>query len=843
MFEGLQDSVRKNLFGHKGGITHGDISNITRREKLSTYLPYDFYDKESGSYECSDDNIGYIWECTPLYFVTPDTTKKLRNLLELKLPSDVTISFNLYADDHIKPVIDSYKWNKKRDCKLAKKTVDEYAKFLTGGTKGLSQLWGTPVRNFRLFVSMKSLVGISSDIIANIEEALDASNLNPVKVTDVGLVEFLRRFFNSKSNCDINTTVQKNTPLSKQVIYPNTQVSFPLQGYAKIGNKYGCCLTDFTVPLRTNSIKENRLLGGFMGPEDDTSQITSPFLLTIVITFLGASEEVSSKAKIVEGQAAVGDRAKELKKRIEEFTWISNLQEGERKARVLKTLWIFDEDKEKLETSVSKAKRIAGDFDYEYVEESLLKTTLLIASLPLGYYNIKGNTEAIDRYRILPTKSIAAILPVQGDFTGSSRTIGGVVPQKKSPVICTIGRKGQIQGFDVFDTDADNHNFVVSAGSGAGKSMQLNKFISDYYNSGAIVRAIDIGNSLEKTCKMNKGRFLDIGDKSNALVFNPFYSQGKDNEDKEKDLRACINVLAEMVFSASGASLTETQWSLIKRAANYVNKSGDIDNGIDATQNYLYNIREIEKNQPFIEIKDIVSLAKTMAFNIEDFTSKGMFGKFFNGPSTFNIANDEMVVLELQELKEQKELFTVIVMQVVNTITQDLYLSDRGERRFILFEEAAEYLQKNGVRDLSRLANIINEGYRRARKHRGSFGAVLQSLLDLLSFGPVGQVLRSNAAFKINMRSLDYSKAKDAKLIEYDGLTFDLLDSIRNKKPRYSEMFWETPFGVGAGRLVLDPWNYWVATSSPDEFKQYRDLTDMGFAPEEAISKLSGVSL
>lgn len=843
MFEGLQDSVMKSLFGQKGGITHGDLANITRREKFSTYLPYDFYDKENGCYECSDDNIGYIWECTPLYFVNAETKKKLQNMLEMKLPNDVCFSFHLYADPHIKPVIDSYQANKKRDCKLARKTVEEYSKFLTQGSKGLSKINGTPVRNFRLFVSIKSMIRLHDDVISDIEEALDSGGLNPVKVNDQSIVELLRRFFNTENNCDINTSVQKNTPLSKQVIYHNTQISFPLNGYTKIGKNYASCLTDFTVPDTTNSIIENQLIGGFMGSRDDSSQITSPFLLSIIVTFSGASDEVKSKAKIIEGQSLVGDRAKELKKRLQEFAWIADLKEGEREARVLKTLWIFDENKEKLQSSVSKAKRIAEGFNYKYTEESLLTTTLMIASLPLGYYNHPGNTEAIDRYRILPTRSIAAILPVQADFTGSSRTIGGKVPASKSPVILTVGRKGQIQGFDVFDKDADNHNFIVSAGSGAGKSMQLNKFISDYYNSGAIVRAIDIGNSLEKTCKMNKGRFLDIGSSGEHLIFNPYYSQAKDSHDKKEDLTACVTVLAEMVFSASGASLSETQWSLLKRAAEYVREKGDIDNGIDATQHYLYNLEKIEKDSPFIAIDGIQSLAKSMAFNIQDFSSTGMYGKYFNGPSNFNISNDEMVVLELQQLKDQKELFIVIVMQVVNTITQDLYLSDRGERRFIMFEEAAEYLKRSGVRDLTRLASIIEEGYRRARKHKGSFGVVIQSLLDLTSFGPVGQVAWSNADFKIQMKSGDYRKAREEKLIEHEGLSLDLLESIRNKKPRYSEMFWETPFGIGAGRLIFDSWNYWVATSTADEFKLFRDLTGKGLTPAEAVSRLSGVPL
>ena len=38
------------------------------------------------------------------------------------------------------------------------------------------------------------------------------------------------------------------------------------------------------------------------------------------------------------------------------------------------------------------------------------------------------------------------------------------------------------------------------------------------------------------------------------------------------------------------------------------------------------------------------------------------------------------------------ELFRVIAMQVINMITQDLYLSDRSQQRFMVFDEAWKYL-------------------------------------------------------------------------------------------------------------------------------------------------------
>jgi len=53
----------------------------------------------------------------------------------------------------------------------------------------------------------------------------------------------------------------------------------------------------------------------------------------------------------------------------------------------------------------------------------------------------------------------------------------------------------------------------------------------------------------------------------------------------------------------------------------------------------------------------------------------------------------------------------------------------------------------------------------------------------------------------------------------------------------------ENPRSRGCGRLAIDPWNYWVNTSSGREVNEYNDLIAQGFEPEQAISRLSGIPL
>jgi conjugal transfer ATP-binding protein TraC len=180
----------------------------------------------------------------------------------------------------------------------------------------------------------------------------------------------------------------------------------------------------------------------------------------------------------------------------------------------------------------------------------------------------------------------------------------------------------------------------------------------------------------------------------------------------------------------------------------------------------------------------------------------------------------------------------VIAMQAINAITQDLYLSDRSQRRFILFDEAWKYLSGGSSVGATMIANIIKEGYRRARKYSGSIGTVFQSALDLPNFGEAGVVIKSNSAFKFFLESQDYENAVRQGVLDYQGLLLDLAKSVRNARPRYSEILFDTPFGAGIGRLCVDRYTYWRNTTTGHEVARFKKELELRKDPAEAIAAL-----
>ena len=70
---------------------------------------------------------------------------------------------------------------------------------------------------------------------------------------------------------------------------------------------------------------------------------------------------------------------------------------------------------------------------------------------------------------------------------------------------------------------------------------------------------------------------------------------------------------------------------------------------------------------------------------------------------------------------------------------------------------------------------------------------------------------------------------------DYDDFTMRILKSTKSNKPKYSEIFMDTPFGSGVGRLAVDPFSYYVFTSDASEIAEIEDMVDGGVSYEDAI--------
>lgn len=820
-----------------GGLSTRWLRRMLDRDPYSNVLPYISYDPETGVYCNQDDTIGFLWECLPLAFAGTKTVATLEGLFRAGLPEGSVLQMILYADPYVAPVLNQYAMARVRHDPMVNGFANGQAAFLQRATQASERLANIPVRNFRLFVAVKLPVSsreaqgdMWQDIQRQLQETLIGAQLAPRAMPPEDLVEVLRRFFN-RHEADSIRCWDETLPLRKQLIYAETAID-DLDRELKIGDRYFRCMTPKAYPKQVNALQSNELFGGVMGLIDDPNQIQTPFLCSVNVIFANQSlrGKLHAKCNLVLQQQAFGSYAPSLRRRQEEYLRATDdLERGVQFVRVMPTLWVWDETPEKAVDAITRARRIWDAKAYSMQEDRTILKILLTASLPFGLYATPANIDNLVRDFIVDVPAVVPTLPVQADFAGAG----------KIPKMLFVGRKGQIAGLDFFDRDAPNHNCLLLGSSGSGKSFFINNVAFSYHSTGALIRIIDIGRSYLKLANMIPGaRFLDFTPQA-TLSLNPFtFIQEPDEE-----LKSVGAVIAQMAFANSPRQVpTDIQVQLIQDAVRWAWKTMGAEANVDTVHAFLYDYPNLGKEvglNGFAKTPEIITTAHTLAYQLKEFTSEGTYAKFFAGPSSFDIRSDEFVVLELESLKSIPALYRVITLQVINAVTQDLYLSDRSRERLCIFDEAWQFLSETGGGGGQMLAPVIAEGYRRARKYNGAFFIVSQSLLDLPKFGEVGEIVNGNSAFKIFLESSDMSKARDLGLIDYDDFTLNILRSLKSKRPKYSELFLDSPFGRGCLRLAVDDYAYYVCTSDAKEYAQIEQLVAQGHTYDLAIRAMA----
>lgn len=800
------------FFGDDGGLAKAQLKADTRRSKLSDYLPYVAWDPDTGVYVNSDDTVGVLWECSPaLVFAGEKTIMALNGFFRIGFPPGTIAQFILHGDSHIDPILDCYQTLKVRDDALFNRISGALSEHFQAGAAGHWSV-GPVLRNFRAFVAVKwpqKRRANLADIISMAEESLAGASLHPRLVKPGSLLEWLRRLLNDKPTGELSH-YDETVPISKQALFGET-VTRKAFDHVRIGQKEWRCLTPKGYPPAVNLFQTNQLFGGVEGGTSDADQIPGPFLYCLNILLDDQKTRLHAKCNMILMQQGVGSFAPSLARKKEEYLWATGeLDKGSRFYKILPVMWVYD-TAEKSRRALDRARRLWESQGYLMQEDRGILPVLLISSLPFGLYNVGKNIEQLDRDYIVPADTLSSILPVQGDFNG----VG-------SPQLLFVSRKGQVAGLDLMARGANNHNAFIAATSGSGKSFFLNYLVTNYFAAGAKIRIIDIGGSYKKMTKMCGARYLDFTDAS-SICINPFSRV----VDAEHDIPVIAPIIGQMAYSSTGTAPTEIEMTLLKNAVRWAWTQEGTEAEVDTVHRYLAEFRNHGRDG------EILEAARKLAFNIEDFTRRGPFGRFFNGPSTFDISSDEFVVLELEHLEPKKELFRVVTLQIINAVTKDLYLSNRKTPRFIIFDEAWKFLGKAG-----HLREVIEEGYRRARKYKGSFSIITQSPLDIKQFGPVGDVIQGNSAFKFFLESGDFERAAAEKIITYDEFALRMLKSVKSCKPHYSEIFMDTPFGFGVGRLMVDPFSYYAFTSDGDEIAEIEELVQGGLSYADAIKAM-----
>jgi conjugal transfer ATP-binding protein TraC len=842
------------LFGKEGGPTKSEITEMAFRNSFSKYLPYRYYDNETGLYINVDDTIGYIFLCQPLTYAGNDAFKTIASLFGGNLPEDTVLQFTLIADDFIEPIIDKYKEGKDLEDEIIKIAIDGTSNFFKEGTRGIHELNDVPVKNHFLLVSVKmpsKAFGIKNDFdkndimdyrrddIKNVKslfiETLKGAYLFPLSVDPEMLVRILGRIFNDQNFYNIPKVYNDNVPINKQIIYADTDMNFR-KGRLKAGKAYWKCITPKSMAEYVDNLTLSECLGGIWGFKDNNNQLLTPFIFTVTAIVKNMAPEIHTKTSFVLNQKAFSSMGLAHQRKQNEFIQAAaDVTKGLPYTTIIPVLWVKGEDENHVREATERAKRLFSRFGFTMQEEKLILKILWCTSLPFGFYNHKPVLDMLQRDFICSNLMASKCLPIQGDFPGG-----------QSANMLLLGRKGQVICMDLFDKSTKNYNGFIAAGSGGGKSFFCNYLLLHQLAQGAKIRCIDIGSSYKRLCNIlntgkKKAQFLSFKADS-GICLNPF----SNIEDINEDINIIASIITQMIFSSTPTLPDENEATLIKMAIMKAYRTKGQDAWIDDVYDFLVRFPQdaddsedrnltgnLTANSAMLQSK-----AQSLAFNMQDFLSTGMYGKWFNGKSNLDLSHLDLAVLELEELAQKQELFRVVLLQIMNYLTYEMYLSNRMIRKIMLFDESWQFMQGGTDGFLNNIANVIETAYRRSRKYNGSCITVTQGIMDTESFGRVGKVIMANSNFKFYLESTQFQEAADSKVLDYDPFIVELLKSVKSIVPNYSEIFIDSAMGKGVARLVVNPHMYYMFTSHPTETQEIDDMVASGMSFPQAIESM-----
>ncbi|RMG67769.1 MAG: conjugal transfer protein TraC, partial [Nitrospirae bacterium] len=471
----MLNTILNAIFGSNGGMKLRDIKKTLQRIHFSDYLPWIAYDEETEVFVNKDETAGFIWECSPICFAGEQTAGTLKGLLNMGLPHGSIMQFILYADHDIEPFLSDYKSKKTVSHPLIKTAVDRFCSFLSSGTEGLENLQGTPVRNFRLFLSIKFPISAKVDINeikTFTEEILRGAYLHPRLLRPEDLLLWMRRYFNttaSKNDKNYNETI----PISKQIILSETDIKTSFTSI-KVGERTFKCMTPKSFPYEIDLLSTNKIFGGIWGIISDSDQINAPFLYTLNIFFQDLKKSLHAKCNLIIQQQGFGSFAPSLQRKKEEYLWATEeLDKGTPFVKIIPIIWTWSRDEKKVNSALSRIRRIWESQGYIMQADKGILPILFISALPFGLYNKGKNIETMERDFITPIDTLSVLFPIQSDFSG-----GG------DPLMLFVGRKGQICPLNIFDPSATNHNIFIAAGTGGGKSFLVNSMVFNHYSAG-----------------------------------------------------------------------------------------------------------------------------------------------------------------------------------------------------------------------------------------------------------------------------------------------------------------------------------------------------------------------
>ena len=325
-------------------------------------------------------------------------------------------------------------------------------------------------------------------------------------------------------------------------------------------------------------------------------------------------------------------------------------------------------------------------------------------------------------------------------------------------------------------------NFAIFAPTGEGKSFLANNILRQYFESGVRLVIIDLGGSYTKFAKLYPEQYTVLRYESGKnLGINPFYISSIDDLTPER-----LEDLSVFLFElfASDFKVTKTQSVSIKKILlHYYKETSDEEYSLEG----FYKFVETHRKDLLRRLKiqaDYFNIARFLHI-MSEYVGNGIYSFLFevSEDQTYKIEEKRLIVFELDEVKDNKEILSVMLKLIKSAIQRTIW-RNRAEKGIILFDEFAKQLKFDNVLE------SVEFYYQAIRKQNGAIGIILQSINQLPNNSTSASILENTQV----IYSLNNEKgyAELVKRLNLSSHDLNQLKSIKNNLtgPRkYTEMF------------------------------------------------------
>lgn len=814
------------------------LRSFLERHSLHGVLPYETYDSDTGLFY-NRDTVGFMLYANPATSLSPEKLRVLNGLFNQAHPAETLIQVSLIADNNIDYILDQWAEGKSEvENPIHREIFETLAKNRTnylseGKWKSLLRDQSLLIRNFHLVFSYSvpvpagvAPVDIAEDLVDKLTRTRDSTigtlrsaSMYAENMTPDLLINILNPIFNPVDKKQPLINYDPENLISEQIVSVDSALVINSGGLSMVHDNKAYSILPYHVrqfPQRWPGYKNGNLIGSFL---NNILRVACPFIATMTVN---CPDQVVQKGSV---------KAKHMRATQMADSPIAKYatQWADRKVDWQYTAEKVDNGNKLLE-AFYEVVLIAPEGEEQHVEQSLLSIYssfgwvlsrsrycplhAFLGALPMGLCNESKNAlKVMKHFSSRISWNVTNLCPWIAEWKGT-----------KTPMMLFTGRRGQLTYFDPFDNDKGNYNISCCATSGSGKSFVTQEWITSVLASGGRAFVIDAGHSYKNICNLLDGTYLEFGDRNNQIVLNPFTNiKDEDVNMFMEQLPLLRSLIGQM--ASPDASLNNKQKSVLEKAimsAWMLKKSkATVTDVVDALKGTS------DDDGPMHHT------GRDLATMLHSYTRDGMYGRYFDGDSNIDL-DKTFVVLELDALNTMPELQSVVLLILMMRITQVMYLSkNKKQRKLCIIDEAWRLLGRG------RSGEFIEEGYRVARKHGGSFATITQKISDYFTSETAkAAYMNSDFALYLRLKPEELTSAEVNGHIDNSDGKVDILRSLETIQGAYSEIAINSPSGLSVVRFMVDPITEKLYSTKAEEVQFIREQVERGVPIFDAITAL-----